>query len=151
MRTRRILIALIAVVALVAAACSSSTPESSSQSAADTPTTTIELPDLEFGRGVMPISVPKAWPMPEEAVIGSTMIDGVNGRTEVVATFPASVQEAAAYYVTNLPITGFDILRSEGTDGEWVIEFSGQGVTGKVSFKIVGSGASAVTFEFNAE
>ncbi len=147
MRTRRILVALVAVIALVAAACSSSTPASVSQMADET-TTTIELPDLEFGRGVMPVSVPEAWPMPEQAVIGSTMIDGVNGRTEVVATFPATVDEVVAYYTTNLPVVGFTIIKSEGSDGAWVIEFTGQGVTGTATLQIIGSGVSAGTFEF---
>jgi hypothetical protein len=147
MRTRRTILALVAVIAVTAAACSGASQESSS-AVADSPTTTIELPDLEFGRGVMPVSVPDAWPMPDQSVIGATMIDGVNGRTEVVATFPATVEEIVAYYTTNLPIVGFEIVKSEGTDGQWTIEFSGNGVTGVAAFKIAGSGVSAATLEF---
>jgi hypothetical protein len=149
MRTRRTLFALVAVVAITAAACSGTSQENSS-AVTDT-STTVELPDLVFGRGVMPVSVPDAWPMPEQAVIGATMIDGVNGRTEVVATFPATVVEIVTYYTTNLPVLGFEITRSEGSDGDWTIEFAGNGVTGVASFTIVGSGASAGTLEFIAE
>jgi len=151
MRTRRTLFALVAVIAIATAACSGGSQETSS-AVADT-STTVELPDLEFGRGVMPVSVPDTWPMPEQAVIGATMIDGVNGRTEVVATFPATVEEVVVYYTTNLPIVGFDITKSEGSDGDWTIEFSGNGVTGVANFKIVGSSASASagTLEFIAE
>ncbi len=148
MRTRRMVVVLVIAVALVAAACSSSTPQSASQTADET-TTTIELPDLEFGRGVMPVSVPAAWPMPEQAVIGSTMIDGVNGRTEVVVTYPAAVLETVAYYTTNLPIVGFEIISSDGSDGEWTIEFAGEGVTGSAFFKIAGASVTAGTLTFN--
>ena len=144
------LIAIIAVVALVAAACSGSASGDSTDDAAET-TTTVELPDLEFGRGVMPVSVPEAWPMPDQAVIGATMIDGVNGRTEVVATFPATVVETVAYYTTNLPIVGFEVTTSEGTDGQWSLEFTGQGVTGGATFKAVGSGVTAGTLEFHTK
>ena len=150
MRTRRILIALIAVVALVAAACSGSATDGLADSAGET-TTTIELPDLEFGRGVMPVSVPAQWPMPEQAVIGSTMVDGVNGRTEVIVTLPSTVEEVVTYFTTNLPVVGFTITRSEGSDGNWVIEFAGQGVTGTATFKTIGSGATAGTLTFTSE
>ena len=149
MRTRRTLFALVAVIAIAAAACSGASQEISS-AVADT-STTVALPDLEFGRGVMPVSVPDTWPMPEQAVIGATMIDGVNGRTEVVATFPATVDEVVSYYTTNLPIVGFDITKSEGSDGDWTLEFSGNGVTGMANFKIFGSSATAGALEFIAE
>ncbi len=99
----------------------------------------------------MPVSVPDTWPMPEQAVIGATMIDGVNGRTEVVATFPATVDEVVSYYTTNLPIVGFDITKSEGSDGDWTLEFAGNGVTGMANFKILGSSTTAGTLEFIAE
>ncbi len=147
MRTRRTLIALVAVLALVLAACSGTA--SGDTSASEGSTTTMEIPDLEFGKGVMPFTVPEAWPMPEQAVIGSTMIDGVNGRTEVVVTYPATVSEIVTYYTTNLPIVGFEITSSDGTDGEWTMEFAGEGVSGTALFTTVGPGVSAGALTFD--
>jgi len=147
MKRRLLLATLLVAIAVVAAACTSATGNESTGTSVGS-TTTIELPDLEFGRGIMPASVPASWPMPVRSTIGSTMIDGTRGLTEVVATYPANVSAVVDYYTQNLPILGYDMTASSGTDSEWRIEFAGEGVTGSIVLLIGGSGITAGTMRF---
>jgi hypothetical protein len=141
MRIRRILVALLVVVALVSAACTSS----SDTSAPETTTTSFEFPDLEFGRGVLPASVPASWPTPDGAVVGATMVDGTRRLTEIVMTYPAVVTDVADYYTTNLPVLGYELVDVSGSDGSKTIEFAGDGVTGTIVLTTGGTGLTAGT------
>jgi len=143
MNIRQILIALVVVIAVVAGACSSN----SDSTAAETTTTTFDFPELEFGRGVLPGSVPALWPTPDESVIGATMMDGTRRLTEIVITYPATVSDVASYYTTNLPVLGFEVTDASGTDGKFTIEFSGNGVTGTIVLTTGGTGLTAGTIE----
>jgi len=144
MKTRRMLIAVVIAIAVIGAACSSS----SKPAAPETTTTSFEFPELEFGRGVLPASVPSPWPMPDQAVIGATMIDGNRKLTEVVVTYPAEVSDVAAYYATNLPTLGYEVSNASGTDGAFEMDFSGYGVTGTISLTVGGTGLTAGTIQF---
>lgn len=127
MRIRRMLIALLVMVAIVSASCTSS-----GDTTAPETTTTTEFPDLEFGRGVLPASVPGLWPMPEQSVIGTTMIDGTRRLTEIVVTYPADVPDVAAYYTTNLPVLGFEVTSTSESGATVTIDFAGNGVNGTI-------------------
>jgi hypothetical protein len=142
MRIRQILIALVVVIAVVAAACTSA-----SDSTAPETTTTFDFPELEFGRGVLPGSMPALWPSPDQSVIGATMMDGSRRLTEVVVTYPATVADVASYYTTNLPVLGFEVTDASGSDGEFAIEFSGNGVTGTIVLTTGGTGLTAGTIQ----
>jgi hypothetical protein len=128
MRIRRMLIALLVVVAIVSTACTSS----GDTTAPETTTTSFEFPDLEFGGGVLPGSVPELWPMPEQSVIGTTMIDGTRRLTEIVVTYPADVSDVAAYYTTNLPVLGFEVTSTSESGATVTIDFAGNGVNGTI-------------------
>jgi hypothetical protein len=143
MRTRRVLFALVVVIGVVAAACTSS----SDSAAPETTTTTFGFPELEFGRGVLPASLPALWPSPDQSVIGATMIDGTRRLTEIVVTYPATVADVASYYTTNLPALGFEVTDAFGSDGEFTIEFSGNGVTGTIVLTTGGTGLTAGTIQ----
>lgn len=141
MRTRRILIALVAVIAVVSAACTSS----DDTVAPETTTTSFEFPELEFGRGILPASVPASWPTPEQSVIGTTMMDGTRRLTEIVITYPANVTDVADYYTTNLPVLGFEVTSVSGGDAAVTVGFDGNGVSGTVVLTTGGTGLSAGT------
>jgi hypothetical protein len=141
MKTRRILIALVVAIAVIAAACTSSGDTAEQTST----TTSFDFPDLEFGRGVLPASVPALWPTPDQAVIGATMLDGSRRLTEIVMTYPANATDVADYYTTNLPALGYDVTSVSGSDGAVTIEFSGNGVTGTITLTTGGTGLSAGT------
>jgi len=141
MKTRRILIALIAVIAVAAAACTSN----DNAVPPETTTTSFEFPELEFGRGVLPASVSSLWPTPEGVVIGATMIDGTRRLTEIVMTYPADVSDVAAYYTTNLPALGYEVTSTSGSGGTVTIDFSGNGVSGTIVLTTGGTGLTSGT------
>jgi hypothetical protein len=143
MKIRQTLIALVVVIAVVAAACTSA----SDSTAPETTTTTFDFPELEFGRGVLPGSMPALWPSPDQSVIGTTMMDGSRRLTEVIVTYPATVADVASYYTTNLPVLGFEVTDASGSDGEFAIEFSGNGVTGTIVLTTGGTGLTAGTIQ----
>jgi hypothetical protein len=148
MATQRILIAIVATVAVLGAAC---TGGASDPTTATSSTTTIPagIPDLEFGKGEVPFTVPAGFPVPGSAVIGTTMIDGGNGRTEMIINFPASVADVVTFYETNLPVLGFAVTDSRGTESEWNIRVSKDGVTGTIHLTFGGTGLSSGTFTFD--
>jgi len=151
MRTRTILLTSFIAIALLGAACTSNSedvPESVGSSATTTAVAR-EVPDLEFGSGEVPFTVPALFPVPEAAVIGSTMIDGVNGRTEMIVTFPASVDNVVDYYETNLPVLGFTVTSSKGTEAEWDISMEVDGVKGTINLKFAGDSLSTGTILFS--
>lgn len=141
MRTRRAMIALVVAIAVVAAACTSN----GDSAAPETTTTVLELPELEFSRGVVPASVPASWPTPEQAVVGATMIDGTRRLTEMILTYPASVADVSSYYTTNLPVLGYQLSSVSGSDGTVDIEFAGNGVSGTIVLTTGGTTLSAGT------
>jgi hypothetical protein len=141
---RKILIAIIAGVAVFGAACTSDAAELTTTSS-----TPVEIPDLEFGSGDVPFTVPAGFPVPDSAVVGSTMIDGQNGRTEMNINFPAKVEEVVAFYETNLPVRGFVVVVSKGTETEWEISHEKDGAEGVIRLIHKGSGLSTGTFSFD--
>lgn len=148
MRTRNILISIVAAVAVFGAACTGTAAETTTTT---TPSATIpaEIPDLEFGSGSVPFTVPADFPLPDSAVVGSTMIDGVNGRSEMNVNFPASVGEVVEYYETNLPVLGFEVTDSKGTEFEWEITHTKDGVSGTIHFAFVAASITSSTFSFD--
>ncbi len=133
MRPLTYLVALLAALSLLVAACSSSDSD-------DTTTTTGE--DLVFGSGELPETVPSDFPFPDQAVIGTTLIDRPRGLTEFITTYPAIVPDVVAFYETNLPAAGYEIVSSEGNDGTWDLEFAKDDLTGEISVDAAGSAVS---------
>lgn len=142
MQTNKLLAAFstLIVVALVASGCSSSSGDTATTTDADTNASAVV-----FGRGTVPEVVPDSFPIPDEAVIGATMVDTNRSLTEMVITLPASVAAVVTYYEDNLPLSGYEITNSDGTDGEWAMEFNGEGVDGEIRITVGGSGVSAAT------
>ena len=74
MTIRKTVVALAVAAALVGSACSDSNTDSSTTSTTTEPTPTTatlptHLPDLEFGKGALPITVPANFPIPEQSTI----------------------------------------------------------------------------------
>jgi len=148
MATRQTMIAIVAAVAILGTACTSGADEPTTTTSS-TATIPIEVPDLEFGSGEVPFTVPAGFPVPDSAVIGSTLIDGVNGRTEMIINFPATVPDVVSFYEVNLPALGFAVTDSRGTEAEWDIKVSKDGVTATIRLTFGGTGLSSGTFVFD--
>ena len=143
MRRTGLVVAFIVVAALLAAGCGSS--ESGSA------TTDGALPDesgVVFGRGTVPATVPETFPIPDEAVVGATLIDGNRGITEMILTLPATFASSVSYYEENLPGSGYEITSAGGSQVEWEFVFVGDEADGVVDVKAAGTGVSSVTVRF---
>ena len=143
MRSTRLLTTLVAliVVALFAAGCSNSSTDTTMVGDSDA------AGGVVFGSGSVPDTVSESFPIPDEAVIGATLVDTNRGLTEMVLTFPAAVQAVVTYYEENLPPNGYEITRSDGSDADWVMAFHGEGVDGVLRIKTGGSGLSSGTVQ----
>ena len=156
LRTSDVIIAVIAVIALLLAGCSGDSAETDAPA---TTTTTVAstvgaddqsgaTDDIVFGRGELPPTIPADFPIPDQAVIGSTLVDRTRDLTEVIITYPASVVEVAAFFDANLPVLGYAIDSSSGTDGSWTVEFSSDTSTGVVDLSVAGSGVTQSILRF---
>lgn len=101
-----------------------------------------------FGRGSVPGTVPESFPIPDEAVVGATLVDADRGLTELILTFPAGTAAVVDYYEENLPLRGYQITDSRGTETAWRLDFSDDVVDGVVSVQTGGSGVAAAAVQF---
>jgi len=101
-----------------------------------------------FGRGSVPETVPLSFPIPDEAVVGATLVDADRGLTELILTFPAGTAAVVDYYEENLPLRGYQITDSRGTETAWRLDFSDDVVDGVVSVQTGGSGVAAAAVQF---
>ena len=150
-RASDLIIALVAVIALMLAACTGESSTSRPPEAAPT-TTTVDSSasqnsdqDLVFGKGQLPETIPADFPIPDQAVIGSTMVDRTRDLTEVIVTYPADVPEVVEFFESNLPALGYSVDTSSGTDARWIIEFSSDGSTGELVLSVGGTGLTQST------
>ena len=142
MNKRKAVLALAVATALVVSSCSGSESEESSTTTTE-PKTTVEslptdLPDLEFGKGEMPITVPSNFPMPVQTVISTTMIDGTRDLTEVVFNIAGNIHDVKEFFAVNLPRFGYEITGVVDKTNETTLSFVGNGIDGDVALKVVG-------------
>ncbi|NNF64770.1 MAG: hypothetical protein HKN07_10990 [Acidimicrobiia bacterium] len=125
MTVRRLLAVIVVTLAVAAGACSQETAE-----------------PIVFGEGSIPSTVPSDFPIPDQASIGSTLVDAVNGRTEVSMIVPASVEESAQFFVVNMLPGGFVIDSSSGDAARWTISFRRDDLTGEIILQALSEGTS---------
>jgi|GEM_PF-1078025 len=145
-RSTDLIIAVVAVAALLLASCTgddvSSEESTTTSTITEAGSTGSGSEDLVFGSGVLPSTVPADLPIPEQAVIGSTLVDTPRGLTEVILTYPADATAVVDFYTANLPALGYALDASSGTDAKWEIDFSKDEVSGVIIVSTAGSGLS---------
>ena len=144
MKSRRTAMATAISAVIFLAACSGSAAE---------PATTTEplprdLPALEFGTGVLPVTVPLNFPIPEPSAITTTMIDGSRELTEVAFNVGGALHDVSSFYTTNLPNLGYEITEVSDEGGGTTIVFIGHGIDGAVTLKVAGQNVTAGTLIF---
>ena len=140
-------VAVLAVVATIGlSACDSGNSGTTTSMAPETTTTEVSGGDddpVVFGRGELPATVPSGFPIPAEAVVGTTMIDRINDVTEVALTYPTTVVAVVDYFEANLVAVGYSVDESAGSDGDWTITVShSDGPGGPFRVVTAGSGVS---------
>lgn len=101
-------------------------------------------PDVEFGEGEIPASLPDDLPIPGNARIGSSLVDRVNNRTEVSLSVPADLAATVRFFQVGLVNQGYVVDRSTGDTFTWTLEFSRGELAGSVVVSGQGNSALAV-------
>lgn len=91
-----------------------------------------------FGEGVRPPAIPADFPIPPEAVIGSTMIDRTNHRTEMALQVGADLEAVVRYFNIGLVSQGYVVGASSGTETSWTIMFRRDELMGEIGFTAQG-------------
>ena len=85
-----------------------------------------------FSEGSIPGSVPENFPIPDGAVVGTTLVDKINNRTEVRLTIQSDVTSVIRSFEVGLVNQGYVISSSDGNATEWTITFSDGELRGTV-------------------
>lgn len=104
---------------------------------------------VTVGEGEIPGSVPDDFPVPAEAVVGSTLVDRVNHRTEFRLNMSEGSTPVIQFFTVNLVSAGYVVERSAGDDARWSIQFSRGTLRGTVLVEPAGSGAATALVSIN--
>ncbi|OFW65128.1 MAG: hypothetical protein A2135_10730 [Actinobacteria bacterium RBG_16_67_15] len=91
-----------------------------------------------FGEGERPPAIPGDFPIPGNAVIGSTMIDRTNHRTEMALQVGSDLEATVQYFNVGLVSQGYVVGASHGTATSWTISFSRGELNGEIDFTAAG-------------
>jgi len=137
-RPVRIRFLALAALLVVVTACSDDT------------TATEDTRTVIFGEGEIPATVPADFPTPPNAVIGSTLIDRVNHKTEFSVQMRADLTTAVQYYEIELVNRGYVVTSSTAlSDVLWRIEFNLGELLGEATINFVGEGLSQIVVTLN--
>jgi hypothetical protein len=135
------LLAAVCASAFVLAACGGST--------AATTTTTTDGQGVVFGSGTIPSSVPSDFPIPDGAVVGSTMVDHVNDRSEFRLDLAQDASAVVEFYTTNLAAAGYAVSSAPGDPTTWDLRFSKDALAGQIIIQSSGSNLAVVVVSVN--
>lgn len=103
-----------------------------------------------FGEGEIPPTVPDDFPTPATGVIGSTLIDRINHKTEFGVQMKADLTTAVQYYEFELVNRGYVVTSSAAlSESLWRIQFHQGELIGEVTVNFVGEGLSQVVVTLN--
>lgn len=131
MHPRRAAIALVVVAAIAVGCGDGAEPE-----------------PIEIGDGTLPSTMPRDFPIPPDGVIGATLIDRVNHRTEVTVTMQQEMVPVVQYFQVGLVNAGYVVNRSEGDRSRWTIEFAKGELLGSIDINY-NTGVAVVFIEVN--
>jgi hypothetical protein len=97
-----------------------------------------------FGEGEPPSAFPADFPIPTNAVIGTTLVDRINHRSEMALQIEGLLDAAVQNFTIGLVSQGYVITSSEGTAESWTIAFERGELQGEVVFQAVGGFTQAV-------
>lgn len=110
---------------------------------------TLDPADVVFGSGSIPDTVPADFPVPEEAVVSSTLVNRPARTTEMILRLPVDVDVVVTYYEENLEPRGYTIVTSEPrSDSGWDMEIEKDDLTVSVRLRNVGGDLTEAVMMF---
>lgn len=104
---------------------------------------------ITFGEGEIPSAFPDDFPVPPGGVVGSTLVDRVNHRSEYALVVPLDATATIQFYLVELVNEGYVVETSQGTAALWTITYSEGDLAGELSLQSQGSGATQVVVSVN--
>jgi hypothetical protein len=101
------------------------------------------------GEGELPAAVPDDFPVPDGAVIGATVVDRINHRTEFRLSIAEDSTRVARFFTVSLVGNGYVVGSSGGDATRWTIEFGRGILRGTVLIEQAGAGAATVLVSIN--
>lgn len=117
--------ALLALLLVAIAACGDSTGES-----------------VVFGEGEIPAAIPTDFPLPADAVIGSTLVDNINTKSEFEFRTATDLSVLVQFLSVRLVEAGYVIDESSGDLAGWGLAFRRGRLEGEVQLRPLGQGTS---------
>lgn len=117
--------ALLALILVAVVACGDST-----------------APTVIFGEGTIPPAIPDDFPVPDDAVVGSTLIDTVNTKSEFEFRTATSLEALVQSLSLGLVDAGFVVDNSSGNAVQWSISFRRGSLEGSVELRSLGDEVS---------
>ncbi|HEX9978059.1 MAG TPA: hypothetical protein VGB41_05450 [Acidimicrobiia bacterium] len=131
-------LALAALMAVVVIACGDDT------------TSTDSGQQVIFGEGEIPSTVPADFPIPQNGVIGSTLIDRINHKTEFSVQLGVDLTTAVQFFDVELVNRGYVVTSSAAlSDQLWRIEFNQGELIGQVTVNSLGGQISQAVITLN--
>jgi hypothetical protein len=128
-----LLVALVAILGVVSTACGGDEARE----------------PVELGEGEIPESMPDSIPVPGGAVIGSTLVDRVNNRTEMSVQARVEYDALVQFYAVELVGRGFLVQESSGDTASWTIRFADGDLQGEVVIVPGGQGLARAVVSVN--
>ena len=102
-----------------------------------------------FGEGTIPESVPDDFPIPAGSVVGTTLVDKINNRTEFRLTIRADATSTVQFFQVGLVNQGYVIDSSTGNSTEWTVTFSNGELRGTIFTTPQGPGLTTSVISVN--
>ncbi len=92
-------------------------------------------PTFIFGEGTIPPAIPDDFPVPDDAVIGATLIDTINTKSEFEFRTATGLEALVQSLSLGLVDAGFVVDNSSGNTVQWTISFRRGSLEGSIELR----------------
>lgn len=94
-------------------------------------------PTVMFGEGTIPPAIPDDFPVPDDAVIGATLIDTINTKSEFEFRTATGLEALVQSLSLGLVDAGFVVDNSSGNAVQWSISFRRGSLEGSIQLRAI--------------
>lgn len=97
-------------------------------------------PTVVFGEGEIPSAIPDDFPVPADAVVGATLVDTVNTKSEFEFRTATDLEVLVQLLSVGLVESGYVVEDSSGNSLQWAIDFRRGSLEGTVQMRSLAPG-----------